>query len=439
MDIQQCFDILKLDPNASIDGAKRAHRDLAFIWHPDRHSDKLPILQKRAEREMQKINEAYETVLSFLSSEQEKAQQAEVQARAKAAADARAREAQANVKAAPETRALHRKIGIPKVIVAVSIFVICSLLVIGYTMRSQTRPPVKYPADSRVNPNDAKVNHNQVKGQEGKIASSAPTSSLAKEAVAVPEVPESSKPEAGTDVSQQEHIAEAVAVPEVPESSKPEAGTGVVEEERLAGAVAVPEEPESSKLEAGRNALEERRFAEAIALFKEILANDPSMMNKVSGAYARALQGQASELVKTDPPKAKELLLTSVELEPGSAQGHFRLGLLYVREKDYPNAIDTYQKAAELDPQFPETFFNLGYIYAIIKDYSKAKEMYGRVVELVPSFLDEALFNLAIVQEKLGERDMSIKNLEQAITVNPKNRLAKRYLQRLNLKSGGDQ
>jgi len=251
-----------------------------------------------------------------------------------------------------------------------------------------------------------------VKGQEGEIASSAPTSSYAKEAVAVPEEPESTKPEAGTGVSQQEHIA---------------------------GAVAVPEEPESSKLEAGMNALEEKRFAEAIALFEEILANDPSMMNKVSGDYAGALQGQASELVKTDPQKAKELLLTSAELEPGSVQGHFQLGLLYVREKDYPNAIDTYQKAAELDPQSPETFFNLGYVYAIMKDYSKAKETYGRVVELAPSFLDEALFNLAVVQEKLGKRDMSINYLEQAIRVNPKNRLAKKYLQHLNLKSGGDQ
>ena len=199
------------------------------------------------------------------------------------------------------------------------------------------------------------------------------------------------------------------------------------------------EKTASTKLEEGIEALEKERFTEAVALFEEVSAREPAMSEKVSGPYAQALQGQAATLAEKDPQKAKSLLLKAVEFDPGSVKGHFQLGLLYVRLKDYPKAIETYQKVAQLDPQFSEAFFNLGYVYAVTKDYSKAEEMYGRVVELAPSYLDEALFNLAIVQERQGKRDQSIGNLERALTVNPNNEKAKECLLKLKGKPGEGQ
>jgi serine/threonine protein kinase len=154
-----------------------------------------------------------------------------------------------------------------------------------------------------------------------------------------------------------------------------------------------------------------------------------------SQARAKALQNEASGLLATQPEKAKSLLIESVQLDSSSVQGHFQLGLVYMKLGDYPKAIDTYNKVAELDPQFPDTFFNLGYIYAKKKDYPKAEEMYGRVVKLAPAYLDEALFNLGMVQEKQGKREQCIENLEQAIKVNPNNNLAKKFLTKLKGKS----
>jgi serine/threonine protein kinase len=150
---------------------------------------------------------------------------------------------------------------------------------------------------------------------------------------------------------------------------------------------------------------------------------------------AKALQTEASGLIETQPEKAKNLLLESIQLDPNSAQGHFQLGLVYMKLKDYPKAIETYGKAGEMDPKFPDTFFNLGYIYAKKKDYAKAEEMYNRVVQLAPAYLDEALFNLGMVQEKQGKREQSIGNLEQALKVNPNNAVAKKFLAKLKGKS----
>jgi cytochrome c-type biogenesis protein CcmH/NrfG len=154
-----------------------------------------------------------------------------------------------------------------------------------------------------------------------------------------------------------------------------------------------------------------------------------------SRVEAKALQDQATGLMDKNPMDAKSLLLKTIKLDPTNVRGHFQLGLVCMKLKDYPRAIEAYQKAAELDPKSPDTFFNLGYLYAINKDYSKAEEMYERVVKLAPSYLDEALFNLAMVQEKQGKRKQGIESLERALSVNPNNEMARKLLDKLKQKS----
>jgi len=146
---------------------------------------------------------------------------------------------------------------------------------------------------------------------------------------------------------------------------------------------------------------------------------------------AKALLEQADGLMEKNPEGAKALLLKAVGLTPKNVQVHFRLGLVYMRLKDIPKAIGAYQKVIELDPQFTDGYFNLGFIYAKNKEYSKAEKMYEHAVKLAPSYLDEALFNLAIVQEKQGKKKESIENLEKALKINPQNEVAKKLLNKL--------
>jgi serine/threonine protein kinase len=190
------------------------------------------------------------------------------------------------------------------------------------------------------------------------------------------------------------------------------------------------------KLEAGLRALKEERYAEAVALFEDVLAREPVLTTEVSRPYARALVGQASTLAEHSPSKAEALFLKAIKSDPKSVQAHFQLGHLYVKQKEYIKAIGVYQSVAKLDPQFSETYFNLAFIYAVKKEYAKAEEMYSRVVELAPPYMDEALYNLALVQEKQGKRAESIKNLEKALEINPNNEMAKKYLLKIKRDSG---
>jgi len=186
-------------------------------------------------------------------------------------------------------------------------------------------------------------------------------------------------------------------------------------------------------------ALEKEHFKEAVALFEQDIQQYPAIKEKMAVPYSQALLGQAVSLAGKDRQQAKELLLKAVEINKDSIQAYFNLGLIYAKMNDFPRAIDSYKKAAELDPQFPETFFNLAYIYATTEKYSLAEEMYSRVVALAPSYLDQALFNLAIVQQKQNKIEQSIDNVQQAIKINPDNSAANKLLLKLKASQGDKQ
>jgi serine/threonine protein kinase len=187
----------------------------------------------------------------------------------------------------------------------------------------------------------------------------------------------------------------------------------------------------ADQIQAAKAALQSKQFSLALTLFEELLAADPSLLKEISGAYLETLMGLATHLLPNDPAAAKAYLLKALEVDAANIPVLSRIGYIYVSQNDYPHAIETYQKVAELDPGLPDSFFNLGYIYAVTENYSKAEEMYSRAVELTPAFVDEALFNLAMVQYQLGERKKCIQSLKQAVEINPANRSAATYLEQI--------
>ena len=193
-----------------------------------------------------------------------------------------------------------------------------------------------------------------------------------------------------------------------------------------------PNTMEHSGASNGIKALQAGRFDLAVSLFSQVLADDPAMTSTISDVYAEALEGQAKELLTTDLKKAEAALVQAITLDPRRVSALCRLGLVYLRQNALVHAAESYETAVRLGADAPDALFNLGYIYAVQKDYTKAENMYARVVELAPSFLDEALFNLAMVQDKLGKRTQSAKNLELALKANPKNTQARQYLKKLS-------
>jgi len=52
---------------------------------------------------------------------------------------------------------------------------------------------------------------------------------------------------------------------------------------------------------------------------------------------------------------------------------------------------------------------------------------------LKPTYLDKALFNLALVQERLGKKQESLENLKKAVTARPENKKIQAYLKQVEI------
>ncbi|MBI3910644.1 MAG: J domain-containing protein [Armatimonadetes bacterium] len=59
MDPDQCYEILGVEPDASLDQVRQAWRDLVQVWHPDKFHGN-PRLQRKAEEKLKEINQAYD-------------------------------------------------------------------------------------------------------------------------------------------------------------------------------------------------------------------------------------------------------------------------------------------------------------------------------------------------------------------------------------------
>ena len=104
----------------------------------------------------------------------------------------------------------------------------------------------------------------------------------------------------------------------------------------------------TEKLAKARQALDEKRYGEAVSLFEAALSENPSLKKEASEPYETAMREEAVSLMKTDPEKAEGLLLKAVEVNPKSVKSHSKLGILYVQEKKYEDAIQQYKTVSQL-------------------------------------------------------------------------------------------
>jgi len=105
MHIRQCYEILELNPDASIDEVQQAYKDLVNIWHPDRVSNN-PRLKQKAEEKLKQINAAHEGLLLYLNGQAQGTKAVEKAPRTEAEENRQYPEADAYRESAgrPETR-----------------------------------------------------------------------------------------------------------------------------------------------------------------------------------------------------------------------------------------------------------------------------------------------------------------------------------------------
>lgn len=114
------------------------------------------------------------------------------------------------------------------------------------------------------------------------------------------------------------------------------------------------------------------------------------------------------EIIQTDYEEIVEELVeeTSAEIDPW--QEKYDLGIKYLNEENYEEAIILFIAAIEIDAKNIDAYIKLAETYIIIGETEKAIEVYNNALEVEPDNVD--------IYISLAQAYISIENIEDAIT-----------------------
>jgi len=115
--------------------------------------------------------------------------------------------------------------------------------------------------------------------------------------------------------------------------------------------------------------------------------------------------------------RAEKALLTILHIDEKNAAAYNRLGILYAKQKEYKDAIDSFEIASSIEPT-PSSLHNLGLIYYETENYEKAATAFEQALKLEDEMAARHIA-YAKVQEKLGNDKMMLQELERAVELEP--------------------
>lgn len=103
---------------------------------------------------------------------------------------------------------------------------------------------------------------------------------------------------------------------------------------------------------------------------------------------ARAVFKEGAEALRSGQlAKAEEDFRRVIRLDPASTAAHIDLGVAYMREKKWSDALGELRRAEQMSPQEPGIKLNVGLVYYKQNQFSSAIEPLSAVVHLAPNSL----------------------------------------------------
>lgn len=115
--------------------------------------------------------------------------------------------------------------------------------------------------------------------------------------------------------------------------------------------------------------------------------------------------------------RAEKALLTILRVDNKSASAYNRLGILYAKQKSFPEAIECFEIAQSLEPS-ASSLHNVGLIYFETGDYDKAALAFQQALAIDDSSAARYIA-YAKVEEKLGNTNKMLDSLEKAVILDP--------------------
>jgi len=106
----------------------------------------------------------------------------------------------------------------------------------------------------------------------------------------------------------------------------------------------------------------------------------------------------------------------SQDLMPQSTRARVRLGQLYTRIKNYPDALNYYQEALGIDPSFAPAYLEMGFLYAKTNKQEDSKKSFRKYLDLTKSNI-AAKRNYANMLIQAEEYPEAIEQIKQILAI----------------------
>ncbi len=127
-----------------------------------------------------------------------------------------------------------------------------------------------------------------------------------------------------------------------------------------------------------------------------------------------------AELNNGNLTKAFEALQTAQDIYEGDPRFHNGLGLIYLQQRQYPEAVAAFTKTLQIDENFTEARNNLGTTYAQMREWDKAITNFREVIS-DPFYRtpELAYYNLGMALMEKGELIEAVQELHTAVQLRP--------------------
>ena len=112
----------------------------------------------------------------------------------------------------------------------------------------------------------------------------------------------------------------------------------------------------------------------------------------------------------------EKALLAILRVDHKNTAAYNRLGMLYARSGNYPDAIDCFSIASSLTPTVA-TLYNLGLVHYEVGNYREAAHAFERVVDLEPDV--KRYIAYAKASSKIGNHRRVVEVLERVVELEP--------------------
>ena len=137
---------------------------------------------------------------------------------------------------------------------------------------------------------------------------------------------------------------------------------------------------------------------------------------------------QIAELLSNNEyDQARQIISTALQSYPDDVSLHYHLGLSYMRQKLYGEAILQFEKVLEFDESHKPALFNLASIKQQKKNLDEARRLYEKLLIIDPNDPDTH-YNIALVYDRLFKLEKALYHYQKCFPLFKQDRTKRPYI-----------